>query len=115
MRLGGFEIEREPEWSDEDLAILLALIEIRAEEAAQAADYGPHGRPMDEATSPDADPADRRYGYHYETRVRVDHAQRKLNRDRTDRAKAFPDEDGDSLIWSLVRVDDGPPRPRPPA
>lgn len=95
--------------------LLLALLELRAEEALERADIGPHGRPMAEAQSPDADPADRRYGYHYDTRVRVDHAQRKLNADRNKRAKDYPDEDGDSLVWTVVRVDDGPPRPRPPA
>jgi hypothetical protein len=114
-RITGYEIEQEPEWSDEDLAILLALLELRAEEEQSAPVYGPHGRPMNEATSPDADENDRRYGWHYDVRVRVDHAQKKLNRTKRERAEAFPDEDADSLQFTLVRVDDGPPRPRPPA
>jgi hypothetical protein len=107
-RLTGFDVDREPEWSDDDVALALALAELRAEEAAEAADIGPHGRPMREATSALADPALRRRGWHYETRVRIDHAQRALNTARKERALAFPDEDAGSLEWTLVRVEDGP-------
>lgn len=76
----------------------------------QAADErGPHGIPMREATSPLADPNDRLHGWHYETRVRIDHAQRALNLAQEERRKKYPDEDHGSLLWSLVRVEDGPP------
>lgn len=88
--------------------MLIALTEIRAEEAANQIEIGPHGRPLDEATSKWADPARRREGYHYEHRVRIDWAQRYLNQVKKDRGLAYPDEDADSLIWSLVRIEDGP-------
>jgi hypothetical protein len=63
---------------------------------------------MSEALSAYADPALRRKGYHYEPRVRIDHAQRALNTAQRDRREAFPDEDADSLRWHLLRVEDGP-------
>jgi hypothetical protein len=61
---------------------------------------------MSEATSPLADPNDRWRGYHYETRVRLDHAQRALNLAQEERRKAYPDEDAGSLLWSLHRVEE---------
>jgi hypothetical protein len=111
--VAGYEIEREPEWSEEDIALLLALLELRAEERAAAAEIGPHGRPMSEATSPNADPANRRHGWHYETRFRIDHAQRALNLARSQMVADYPDVDVDSLEWTVVRVEDGPPIPTP--
>lgn len=65
---------------------------------------------MVEATDPLADPNDRRHGWHYTTRVRVDHAQRALNQAQEARRAAYPDEDAGSLIWALERVEDGPAR-----
>lgn len=100
-------MEREPEWTDDDVALLIAA---RDQAAAREAKFGPHGIPMEEATSPLADPA-RRDGYHYETRVRIDYAQRALNLAQKQRAEDFPEEDAGSLIWSVVRVDDGLPLP----
>lgn len=94
-------VDTEVEWDQEQLDLVLALDGIDPE-------IGPHGVPMDEATSPLADPNDRRRGWHYVTHVRVDHAQRALNIARDERAKAWPDEDAGSLLWSLERVDDGP-------
>lgn len=72
-------------------------------------EIGPHGIPMDEATSPLADANDRFRGYHYVTHVKVDHAQKALNTAQDERRKQWPDEDAGSLLWSLERVEDGPP------
>lgn len=99
---GGWLLEREPEWTDDDLALLIAARE-------QAAGIGSHGVPMEEATSPLADPA-RREGYHYETRAKIDWAQRALNIAQKERAEAFPDEDAGSVLWTVVRVEDRPLR-----
>jgi hypothetical protein len=97
-----FDVETEPEWTDDQLELLLALDGIDP-------DVGPHGVPMDEATSPLADPNDRFQGWHYEVPPpRIDHAQRALNVAQDDRKQAFPDEDAGSLLWSLNRVEDGP-------
>lgn len=96
-----FRVEQEPEWDEEQVTLLLAAESL-------AADVGPHGVPMSDATSGLADPNDRFRGWHYETRVRVDHAQRALNRAQDDRRKAYPDEDSGSLLWTLTRVEDGP-------
>lgn len=96
-----YRVETEPEWDEEQLDLLLALDGLDAP-------VGPHGIPMDEATSPLADANDRHRGYHYETRVKVDHAQRALNTAQDQRRAAYPDEDAGSLLWTLVRVEDGP-------
>jgi hypothetical protein len=74
-----------------------------------APDIGPHGISMGDATSALADPNDRFRGWHYVPHVKVDHAQRALNIAQSDRAASFPEEDAGSLLWSLERVEDGPP------
>jgi hypothetical protein len=99
-----FHVDTEPEWDEEQVDLLLALTDTEP-------DIGPHGIPMRDAVSPLADPNDRFRGWHYEPRVRVDHAQRVLNIAQADRAKTYPDEDAGSLLWSLERVEDGPPTP----
>lgn len=99
-RPSSFHVEREPEWDEEQIALLLAAGDL-------AAEVGPHGIPMSEATSPLADPNDRWRGYHYEARPpRIDHAQRELNRAQDERRAAYPDEDSGSLLWSLTRVEE---------
>lgn len=99
-----FHVEREPEWDEEQATLFLAVDDTEEE-------IGPHGIPMTEATSALADPNDRFRGWHYETRVRVDHAQRALNTAQDQRRTAYPDEDAGSLLWSLTRVEDGPADP----
>jgi len=99
---GGFVVERESEWTDEDVALLIASKE-------QAAGIGPHGISMLEAMDPLADPNRRFEGWHYEARVRIDFAQRALNVAQQERAEKYPDEDRGSLRWSLERIEDGPP------
>lgn len=99
-------MEQEAEFDDEQVALLVAARQARAE-------IGPHGIPMSEATSPLADPNDRFRGWHYEARFRVDHAERAKNRALDERREAYPNEDAGSLLLSLERVEDGPPKPRP--
>jgi phage baseplate assembly protein gpV len=96
-------VEQEAEWDDEQIALLIAAQELRA-------DIGSHGVPMSEATSPLADPNDRFHGYSYSTRVKVDWAQRALNEAKANRAALYPDEDADSLLWTVVR-DEAQPMP----
>lgn len=96
-----FHIEEEVEWDQEQLDLMLALDGIDPE-------LGPHGVPMDEATSPLADVNDRFRGWHYVPHVRTDHAQKALNAAQDERAKTWPEEDAGSLLWSLERVEDGP-------
>lgn len=96
-----FTVEQEPEWDEEQTALLLAAEQL-------AGEVGPHGVPMSDATSPLADPNDRFRGWHYVARVRVDHAQRALNTAQDERRRAYPDEDAGSLLWTLDRVEDGP-------
>jgi hypothetical protein len=100
-----FHVEREPEWDDEQVALLLALDETEEE-------IGPHGIPMAEATSPLADPSNRFVGWHYEVPPpKIDHAQRALNVEQDRRREAYPEEDAASLLWTLTRVEDGPQTP----
>lgn len=68
---------REPEFDDRDRALLLA-------HHRAAGDMGPHGQPMSEATSPEADPA-RPGGWRYEanTAPRMDWAAKAVG-DRQD-------------------------------
>jgi hypothetical protein len=101
--LAGFEVIREPEWDDEQVALFLALDETEEE-------TGSHGIPMTEATSALADPTNRYVGYHYDVPPpRIDHAQRALNLAQSQRREAYPEEDAGSLLWTLTRVEDGPP------
>lgn len=96
-------VDTEPEWDDEQVALLLAA-------QAKTHEVGPHGVPMDEATSPLADPNDRFRGWHYIVPPpRIDHAARALNQAQADRAEAFPEEDAGSLLWRVERHEDGQP------
>jgi hypothetical protein len=106
-RPSAFHVEQEAEFDDEQVALLVAAQRARDE-------IGPHGIPMKDATSPLADPNNRREGWHYEPRFRVDHAERAKNQALADRAKAFPNEDQGSLLVSLERVEETPPKPRKP-
>lgn len=90
-----FHVERESEWNEEQVALLQAARDL-------AGQIGPHGIPMDEATSPLADP-NNPDGYHYAVRVRIDHAQRAINLAQKERRKAFPEEDDLSLMWRVER------------
>lgn len=109
-RPAAYRIEREPEWDEEQVDLLLAADEL-------AGEVGAHGIPMDEATSPFADPNDPFHGWHYEAALpRIDHAQRALNTAMDQRREAYPEEDAGSLLWRLNRIEDGPlPTPAPTA
>lgn len=108
-RLVGFEFDREPEFGPDDYALMIALSEIRAEEAARSSEIGSHGRPMSEAMHEDFDPNNRRSPRHYRPRVRVDHAARLLRTLQKIRAEQFPDEDAASLVWTLEPTAGPPP------
>lgn len=99
-----FRVDTEPEWDDEQVALLLAA-------QAKVSEVGPHGIPMDEATSPLADPNDRTRGYHFEVPApRIDHAQRALNVAQAQRSAEYPEEDTGSLLWRVERHEDGQPK-----
>lgn len=100
-RIERIRVQTEAEWDEEQVDLLLAAASLRGE-------IGPHGIPMDEATSPFADPNDRNHGWHYVARFRIDHAQRAANLALKERAEAFPDEDQGSLLLRLERAEDGP-------
>lgn len=101
-----FHVEREPEWDDQQIALLLALREKQTREEIDG-ERGGHGVLMSEATSRWADP-NNPYGWHYEARVRIDHAARAIATAQKERREKFPDEDTSSLIWLAVRVEDRP-------
>lgn len=100
-----FHIDQEPEWDDEQIDLVLAAQDL-------AGSVGPHGIPMSEATSALADPSDRSRGWRYIVPPpRIDHAQRALNLAQRERAEAYPEEDTDSLLWTVQREDIDPAHP----
>lgn len=90
---------REPEWSAVDRESVLAVLERRRM-------IGPHGHPIDEAMSPDADPSswDAKYKY-VVLPPRRDYAQKALTDEQEAYRKKYPDADMSSLKWSVVRVE----------
>lgn len=88
-------VTREPEWDEEQVALLLAAAELEA-------DVGPHGHPMAEAMSPLADPG-RPEGYRYQARYRVDHAARELSTAQRNFEKAYPDADPAMYVWTVEK------------
>jgi len=65
------------------------------------ASLGPHGMPVDETTSPDADPNNPKASYHYEARVVRDWAQDAIEQ----REKDFKDDPSRARLFTAVRVD----------
>lgn len=99
--LVGTVTTREPEFNDQQRALLVAY------ERAEA-DRGSHGHPMSEATSPDADPA-KAGGWRYEAneKPKMDFAARAL----ADRQDAFyksrpAGESRTGHLWYVQRVED---------
>jgi len=70
------------------------------------ADLGPHGQPMSEATSKDADPATLG-GHRYEVNQNpiIDRAQRALDLQREAWAKAHPKADTAGHVWRVRKVE----------
>lgn len=85
---------REPEFDAEQQAMLTALME-------HDASLGSHGLPIDETTSPDADPMNPEATYHYEARVLRDFALAAVE----ERKKDFKDDPSEARIFYPVRVD----------
>lgn len=90
----------ETEWDDEQRELFLALDRWER-------DLGPHGHPMSEATSPDADPANPAGTYYYAVGLPiVDYAQQVID----DARDAYREQYKDSripngLIWIAERVE----------
>lgn len=97
-RLIGSVVEREPEWSREDVEAMVALMESKR--------IGPHGHPMDEAVSRDGDPSnpDRKWDYVVPLPT-VDFAQRALDVTKQKYQKQYPDADLGSLLWKVEKRD----------
>lgn len=85
---------REPEFDGEQYAMLAALVEYEA-------GLGSHGLPLDETTSPDADPDNPNAKYHYEPRVVRDFYQDAIEQ----REKDFKDNPSRARLFSAYRVD----------
>lgn len=85
---------REAEFDNEQYTMLAALQEFESE-------LGPHGLPLDETTSPDADPNNPQATFHYEARVLRDFAQDAIEQ----REKDFKDNPSRARIFIPVRVD----------
>ena len=84
-------VHRSPEFTSEDVAVLLASRWVEA-------DIGPHGVPMSEAT----DPANQ-FGFEGYEKPRTDYAE-KARRDAMDAFyKRYPDADRNGHMWGVKR------------
>lgn len=103
MRDGdGWRVEREPEWDPEQVALLLAMQELRA-------DIGPHGHPLSETMSPLADPNLRGEGWHYEVPPpATDYAAKAVADAQHAYGEQYPDANQNGLLWGVRKVPDGP-------
>lgn len=94
---GGFTVEREPEFDQEQYELLAALEEYEA-------GLGAHGLPLEETMSPDADPANPHGKYMYVPRV-----MRDWYDDAVEQAEKDPKWGGDNFSrarkFSAYRVD----------
>lgn len=93
--------EREPEWCRADVEALIAFIEMGR--------VGPHGQPMSEATSREADPSnpDRTIGY--EVEVWTDFAAKTLSEYKARyKAQYGDDVNMDELKFIVKKVDLAP-------
>lgn len=99
-RLVGSTVTREPEFTREQVELLLAFE--RAED-----DRGPHGQPMSEATAQAAD-LDRPGGWHYRGNKapRIDHAAKAVGVAQEAYYKRYPDAPRHGHLWYATRVDD---------
>lgn len=97
-RLVASVTEREPEWSRTDVESLIAYMETQR--------VGPHGYPMNMATSRAGDPSnpDREFDW-VAPLPDLDHATAALERMKTAYKKAYPDADMSALIWRVEKRD----------
>lgn len=98
-RIKGIRITREPEFDLEQLALSLAVERLDA-------DLGPHGHPMSEASSSDADPS-KPGGYRYMANEapRIDYAAQALERAQEAFYKKWPDAERAGHLWHVRRID----------
>ncbi len=90
----------ESEWDDEQRELFVALDRFER-------DLGSHGHPMSEATSSDADPANRNGKYVYVAGLPlVDYAQQAIDDARDDYRERFKDARmPNGLIWIAERFE----------
>lgn len=94
----GVTVTRDSEWDEDQIALLLAAREQRAE-------IGPHGQPMDEAMNPLADPwRPQPGGWRYVPRVRTDFAARAIAGAQGERQKKYPEADLSADVWTVDKV-----------
>lgn len=93
-RLLGSWTEREPEWSRADVEALIAYKESQR--------TGPHGHPMDVATSRAGDPANptREWDWHVPLPT-LDYATSALEKAKSKYKKNYPDADMSALMWRV--------------
>lgn len=103
---------RESQWTPEQVALVMG---VRAFEKL----IGPHGQPMDEATSPDADPSSRDNKYVYKAGVLTTTPEglfvRAPMRDFAEQAKSHAEEawrkaggeaaDNAGIFWPIEKVE----------
>lgn len=89
MLTGSTVVNREPEFSREDVAALLALKRMRA-------DVGDHGFSMSEAT----DPANRGM---FEAYLITDYVERARQMARAKNKREYPDDPGYGHVWGVRR------------
>jgi hypothetical protein len=95
-------IERETEWDEEQVMLLLAARELQT-------DIGSHGHPLAEAMSPLADPNRRGVGHHYEVPLpTIDYAAKALADAQDAYGKQYPDANQNGFMWGVKKVVDGP-------
>lgn len=94
--LVGSVTEREQEWARSDVESLIAFM--------QSKQVGPHGFPMDIATSPLGDPSnpDREWEWHVPL-PSLDYPSRELAKAQKKYSDAYPDADLSALLWRVER------------
>jgi hypothetical protein len=94
---------REPEWRPEDLDLALAA------HALDREPVGPHGHPLSESTSPDADPNNPKgthfYRVAYDGEPIVDFAEGPRQRAIAAYKQKHPGADMSALMFIVERVD----------
>lgn len=90
---------REPEWSPDELAVMLEFLHDEREPR------GSHGHRLSEAMSVDANPQRRDAKYRYVAEPGTDFAAQALVKAQQEWQRAFPDGDASTLLWSVKRVE----------
>lgn len=88
----------EPEFSIDDVGRLIAARRLRN------VPRGPHGHPIEEATSRDSDPSSHKATHRYVVSARRDFAQQAIVRAQEEWKKSHPDTDMSDMIFTANRV-----------